>query len=182
MKVKQRIIFDNYNTDEYEEDCREWLIENGNTDPSDEDIMGEIQFRLDTLWDDVKHEMDNAFRGKRFLAVGICERWDGKHSGGFIFSNFDELINHFSDCGYFKIWDENGKLFLEASHHDGTDCIEIKRITSTGEQYYNNWRNAVSDHRTEREIHSRMISDSHYTNLVNFVHDAYGCPMREYLK
>lgn len=56
-----------------------------------------------------------------------------------------------TDCDYFRIYDENGHMYLTCSHHDGTNHFEIKIVTEKG-----------------------------YTVLPRFAEKIYGCKAREY--
>ena len=73
----------------------------------------------------------------------------------------------FEHCDYIKIWMENGHFYVKGSHHDGTDEVEVKEITDRGNDYYDNW-NYGSDNRTEREVHHKMFTNSHYTHLIKW--------------
>jgi len=181
MKAKERIIYDNYNTEDLEAECREYLIWDGNEDPSEDQIYNELMFRLDYYWDEFKREANKLLAGT-CLAVGTAGRWDGTCSGGFIFEGITGLMKHFDHCDYFKIWDENGHLFLRGYHHDGTDTVEIKHVTDKGRTYFENWSWNLQDHRTLQEVHSRMMHDSHYTNLINYIYNIYDLPKREFCK
>ena len=88
-------------------------------------------------------------------------------------------MSHFKDCEYFKIWDENGHLYMNGTHHDGTHSIEIKKVTQNGEKYYDNWNFKPFDKRTLQTVHRKMFEDSHYTHLIHYAHNIYGCPKRE---
>lgn len=180
MKAKERIMYDNYNLETMYEDAKENIFENtGEDNPTDDQIWDEIYQMDEWNRDDFRTEMEKILDGSVFLAIGTCGRWNGTFPGGFLFETFNELFDRFSDCQYFKIWDENGHLFLKGSHHDGTDEVEIKRVTERGENYFANWEYNWGDKRTEREVHWKMFNDSHYTNLINFAHKIWGCPRRE---
>ena len=179
MKAKERVIYNNYDLDDYEADAKEMLEANGIEDPCERQIWDEIYEMDAEYWEDEKGNLREIFDNGKFLAVGTCGRWNGNFAGGFIFDSFAGLMSHFSDCDYIKLRDENGHFYIQGSHHDGTHSVEIKRITQKGNDYYENWNFNWGDKRTEREVHTKMFSDSHYTNLINFAHDVYGCPRRE---
>ena len=165
MKIKNYVFYDNYNLYELKDEARENLAEmKDNDNPSESEIWDEIYILDDFNRDDARAELRPIFNGK-FLAVGTCGRWNGTFAGGFIFETFDELMARFSHCDYIKLWMENGHFFVKGAHHDGTDEVEVKRITGKGENYYDNW-NFGTDNRTKREVHAKMFSDSHYTHLI----------------
>ena len=180
-KPKQRIIYDNYDIlEKYEEEARYNLNERDIKDPSDDEIYNECWELNQWEWEEEEQRLEDVFNGSdKFLAVGTCGRWDGNFAGGFIFSTLNELMSHFKDCDYKKIWDENGHFYMKGSHHDGTDSVEIKRLTDKGCSYYENWEYG-SDNRTERQVHEKLFNNSHYSNLINYMHNAYGCKRREF--
>lgn len=161
------VFYDNYNLDELEEEARYNLAEmKENDDPSESEIWDEIYILDDFNREDAWAELDDIFNGN-YLAIGTCGRWDGTYDGGFVFKTFKELMSRFEDCVYFKIWIENNHFYVKGSHHDGTDTVEVKEITERGFQYYENW-NYGSDDRTEREVHRKMFTNSHYTHLIKW--------------
>lgn len=160
-------FYDNYNLEELEEEARENLAEmKENDNPSDSEVWDEIYLIDEWNRDDAWAELNGIFNGN-YLAIGTCGRWDGTYDGGFVFKTFKELMSRFEDCVYFKIWIENNHFYVKGSHHDGTDMVEVKEITERGLQYYENW-NYGSDDRTEREVHRKMFTNSHYTHLIKW--------------
>lgn len=66
---------------------------------------------------------------------------------------------------------------LKCSHHDGTNCYEIKKVTQAGIDYYKArddecWRNEI--------IHERTFATNRLTGLPHFAHTVYGCKKVEY--
>lgn len=183
-EVAKRVIFDNSNTGELYDGARSHLIEEGNDDLTDKQVWDEVYFTLQTWWDDVEYEMKKIFDGKRkFLAVGTCGTWRGTFKGGFMFDNFKRLINNvLEDCDYYRIWDENGHLFVQGWHNDGTNIVEIKELTDRGYNKLCKWEYDYSDHTSEEEIHRKLFTDSHYSKLIHYSHKVYGCPKVEYEK
>lgn len=166
MKIKNYVFYDNYDLDDFYEDAKQELIDNyDNEDPSESEIWDEI-YRMDEFnRDDAYEELGQIFNNGKFLAVGTCGRWNGTFSGGFIFENLKELMGYFTDCAYIKIWMENNHFFVKGTHHDGVDEVEVKEITKRGEGYYDNWSHGT-DNRTERGVHRKMFTNSHYTHLI----------------
>ena len=179
-KPAERVIYNNYSLEEMWDDCRSFLIENGNENPSDDEVWEEINFSDACNWEEEKERLEAFFDGD-YIAVGTCGRWDGNHAGGFLFNTLSELLERFSDCDYIKMWDENGHFFMTGTHHDGTHFVEIKKVTERGKSYYENWNwSGYEDKRTEKDVHAKMFSDSHYTNLMNYMHKCYDCPKIQY--
>lgn len=182
-KAKERVIYDNYNKDGLYEEAKEYLIENGNEDPSENEIWNEVYFLEEMYYEDDTYELKKILDNGEFIAVGTCGRWDGNFAGGFIFNSWRDLTcKLFTDCDYFKFWDENGHLYMQCSHHDGTHSVEIRKLTEKGINRYNNWVYNWSDKTPEREIHKKLFTDSHYSKLINYAHTVWGCPRVEYEK
>lgn len=88
----------------------------------------------DVIADDLRFEMEyvrenlrKLFAGETLIAVGHCGTWRGNLPAGKVSDDFDDMFDRMTrDCGYIKIWDENGHLFVECTHHDGTNRFEIK--------------------------------------------------------
>ena len=185
-KPKERLIYDNYDLwDMYSEDAKNWLIEEKEMKPediSDDAIWNEIYDQDEMAWEITRNEMEDFFDKSKamWLAVGSVGRWNGNFAGGFIFSTFDELISRAGmDCDYFKFTDVNGRLYMQCSHHDGTNEVEVKQITEAGKRLYENWNYSASARYAypEKELHKKIFN--RYSTLPNFVHKMFGCPLRE---
>ena len=187
-KAKERVIYDNYSlSDNYPDDCiKEKLVDDGQydneDDVSDEAIWKERYCQDEIDWDNARYELDEYFKTcNKLIAFGSCGLWHGSYAGGFIFNTFDELIKKIGkDCDYFKFYDENGHLYMQCSHHDGTHSIEIKELTDKGIDYLNNWEYNWDDKRTEQYVHTQIIKK--YSKIPRFAEKVYGCKAREYEK
>lgn len=69
---KERIIFDNYEPWNREEDARENLIINGIEEPSIDDIYNEIYELLSIEWEDNKRDFENFFDGSTWILFGTA--------------------------------------------------------------------------------------------------------------
>ena len=180
MKLaKERIIFQNYDLDEYEEHYREeFEDEDGNIDENSmwNCIYDELDFEFEIAFE----ELCNFFNNKEIIVFGSVGRWDGVYDGGEVFDDFKAAYYRMTkDCDYVKIYDENGHLYIHCSHHDGSCSYEIKELTKNGEEYYDRW-NYGCDNRTERQCHNQIIKK--YSRLPHFVNKVYGCKKIEYIK
>lgn len=111
--------------------------------------------------------------------MGHCGLWYGNRAAGTIFDDFGQMFaTTTQDCDYWKIYDVNGHLYLECSHHDGTNHFEIKRITNKGVAYLKNWESNWSDKRSEQYVHEKIMS--RYSVLPRFAEKVYGCKKVEY--
>lgn len=174
----ERIIFDNYDFEYYNTEAIEQLEDMDYGHFTDEQIWSMANELEQHDWDDADYEMRNFIEnGKSFIAVGTCGRWDGTFEGGFIFGHWDDFKRRaFEDCSYFKIWDENGHLYVKCSHHDGTNFLEIKELTDKGWNRYENWQYSYSSRNdiSERELHKRLFTNSHYAKLPRFADRVWG--------
>ena len=174
----ERVLFDNYDFEAYDNEAREQLADMDYEDPTQEQVYEMTSELEQNDWDDADYEMRNFIeKGKSFIAIGTCGRWDGTYEGGLIFGHWDDFKRRvFADCEYFKIWDEKGHLYVKCSHHDGTNFLEIKELTDRGFQRYENWQYdySVRNDISERELHKRIFKDSHYAKLPHFADKVWG--------
>lgn len=182
-KAKERVIYDNYYVeDEWEEAAKENLAERGVPKPSNQELLDEIYALDEEHWEDVKDEFKRFFEdGSTWLLTGAMELWHGRYDGGFLFKTFHEMLSKAGkDCDYFRFSDINGHLHLQCSHHDGTNCYEIRKVTDAGVAYYESWNSGTrqNDHRSEREVHANIVK--RYSRLPHFAHQVYGLPKTEF--
>lgn len=178
---KERIIFDNYEPWNREEDAQENLIINGIEEPSIDDIYNEIYELLSIEWEDNKRDLENFFDGSTWILFGTAGLWNGNFAAGTIFTDFTEMFdNAIKDCDYWKIYDVNGHLYLKCSHHDGTNFYEIKEVTDRGVEYLQNWEYNYSDKRTEEYVHKNIME--RYSRLPRYAEKEWSCKRVEYEK
>lgn len=176
--AKERVIFQNYDLDNYEEEYKaEYADEDGeiNENAMWDWIYDSLDIEFEIIFDELCHFFNN-----QIIAFGSVGRWDGVYTGGNVFNNFKEAFYSLTkDCDYIKIYDENGHLYIHCSHHDGSCSYELKELTTAGEEYYDRW-NYGCDNRTAKQCHNQIIK--RYSKLPNFVNKYYGCPKVEYIK
>lgn len=182
-RIKERKIYDNYSLWEaFENEARKTLIESGNTNPSEDTIWKEIYAMDEIVWEDVKEDFQMFFDdNSTWILTGTVELWHGTYECGLLFHTFDEMIRKVGkDCDYFRFLDSNGHFFLQCSHPDGVNRYEIRKVTKTGEEYYENWEygSKQHDHRSEQTIYDQIMK--RYSVLPHFVHQVYGLPKTEY--
>ena len=180
--MKERIIFDNYNITEMFDECRALLEEEHDADEiTDEMIWDQVYFENETIWADEHERLKDFFNHSGpWLIRGHVGRWTGRHAAGHVFTDFDEMFYKAAqDCDYWKIWDENGHLYLQCSHHDGTNTFEIKRITEKAAAMLDEWNYNFKDNRTEQEMHDTIWNCNFFSGLPHFAHTVYGCKRRE---
>ena len=182
-KAVQRVVYDNYDLwGDYHEEAREFLEEWHNPDEISESMIWDEIYRIAGYnWLDEKERLTGWLVGYRYMMRGYVGRWNGTSFGGLIFTDFDDAFREATcDCDYWKIWDENGHLFLKCSHHDGTNLFEIKRLTGKGHDLLDRWENDWDDPRSEEEIHTTIWNSNFYSALPHFAHNVYGCKKKEY--
>lgn len=173
--MKTLTLFDNYNTEEYEADAREYL-ENSLDGYSESEVYDLVNNYIEEDYRWLETVMDNTFGKDRLIVSGSVGRWNGKITGAEIYDTWSEFISKFGkDCEYFKIYIQSRHLYVECSHHDGNNFCEVKRITDRGENYYENWQFDIDPrtrNRSEAYILTRMFHDSAYAQLpeIKFVY------------
>lgn len=181
----KNIIFSNYYDSDREKATREFLLEEYGKDNGwetiddipDSEVFEEMNFIESEEWENVKSELENFFEDEEILVIGTVGRWNGTYSAGKVIS-YDELHKCWSDCYYVEIYDEDGHMHINASHHDGNNHFEVKILTEKGRDYYSRWNENWNDSRSEQEIHTKLAESSRYTHIPHFAREVYGCKTR----
>ena len=184
MKLaKERVIFDNYNPWETfpDKELREMAIECGWVE-DEEEITDTIleQWRdeeMEEWWNTEKEGLLDYFRSETVGFFGEVGLWHGVYKAGKIGDFYNLFCKAIEDCWYWRFYDVNGHLYLTCSHHDGTNCFEIKVVTKQGRQYLDNWLYNWNDKRTEQYVHNQIFN--RYSKLPRFAQKVYGCKARE---
>lgn len=177
MKDKVITIYDSYYSTEKEKSTREFLFdfyaEDEGWKSADEipyqRVFDQMNFEDDIIWQDVKDRLSSMFQTHCYLLTGYCGTWRGNlASGEFIHSISDLLstLNHLDDI---RITDRNGHLIIEGSHHDGSDCYELKRLTNKGYLLADNNYFA-----RDRDLHNTIMKNNFYSALPRFAKSMYG--------
>lgn len=161
-KATERIIYNNYDLYEKytDEELTQIAVEDGYTlDEIDDELLTNLRYDADAIdYETAKHELDYFFGDKEVIFFGTLGLWYGRCAGGKT-GKFNELFNAaIADCDYIKIYEKNGHLYLECSHHDGTNEFEIKLINERGKQYLENWEyGPYTDKRTLEDVHRAIV-------------------------
>ena len=184
--AKERTIYNNYDlyetyTDKVIMDMArecEWIKEDEEVSDNQIDVW---RYELDKEDHyEAIEQLKEFFNGKTVGFFGEVGLWHGTYKAGKI-GDFENLYyKAIRDCDYIKIYDENGHLYLTCSHHDGTNCFEIKVVTDKGKDYLENWEYDyyINDKRTEEYVHNQIYK--RYSKLPRFAEEVYGCKAREY--
>ena len=182
--AKERVIYNNYDLwEKYPDDEIDMIARECEWVDEDEEITDEMRNRWryqedEFDWDTAWNELTTFFQGKTVGFFGEIGLWHGVYRGGKI-GDFETLFyKAIEDCSYIKIYDENGHMYLSCSHHDGTNCFEIKLVGDKGEEYLENWEYSWNDKRSEEYVYDQIYK--RYSILPRFAQRMYGCPPREY--
>lgn len=181
-QAKQRVIYDNYDLWEgYAQDSREYLEYDYDAEEISETMIWDEIYMMDhEVWSEELENLKRHFSGGRYLLCGYVGRWNGTFAAGTVFEDFENAFYEaIRDCDYWKIWDENGHLFIKCSHHDGTNLFEIKRVTERGCNLLDKWEYDFNDSRAEEQIHATIWNNNFYSALPHFAYNMYGCKKRQ---
>ena len=182
----KHVLFSNYSWENDEDDkdqydyAREYLFEEyaeeegweSEADIPDERLNSEVSFQEECNWDNFKAEFGRFIKDSTygFLLVGDVGTWMGRQAGGCYIYEFRDLYKFWDHCDYIKVYDEGGHLYIEASHHDGTNYAELKELTCKGSDYADNHR-----YDSDQEVHEKLFNSNFYTRLPHYAHKVWGC-------
>lgn len=164
-----KVIYTDNPYDFNEEEIRQSLINSrGNEDPSDSDCWDEWYCQCEWEWEDVSEEakQDKGY----YIIVGTLGLWNGNFKGSCLIRG--NLLDAIRKCleDYNRIYMYNKKLYIEATHHDGTNSFIIKKLTEKGVEYLNKYEWEMYD----AELNQRLFKDSHYSRHVDYFSRLYG--------
>lgn len=173
----KHVIYSNYNLDERFDETKQFVIdEYPDLEPSD-DTVWDFIYEEDTIeWDAIWHELKNFFENKTVIMYGTTGRWNGTFAGGKI-GEFEDLFNSLiRDCDYVEIEDNNGHMNITCSHHDGTNSMEVKILSSRGDNFAENWAYDYSPRYdfSEEELHEKIVKNNFLSALPHFAKSVYG--------
>ena len=90
-----------------------------------------------------EEDFENIFEGfeGEFIICGTVGLWDGKREGHStkVFNSVKEAIIECNNgfYGNMCISEEEGKLLVDVSHHDGSNSLEIRELTEIGSDMWN---------------------------------------------
>ena len=153
------VLIDTYNrdADEYVEDFKEYCEVNDYTIVGkDTEMEGLYLGGKITFWDWYYHILEyedsdfwytfkNAIKNEplytRCVITGNLGLWTGRH--GIYPTLVDDLykavMKCLKDCEMYKLTIKDNVLYVEGSHHDGTNCFEIRLVNSDNYDKINYW-------------------------------------------
>lgn len=112
---------------------------------------------------EAKHE------GKWYVVLASLQSWNGYYAGGNVIKGMMTVVSRCME-DYYELYHEGKKLFMSATHHDGTNSFKIKELTKEGERYFENHEHDMSD----RELHAKLFNDSHLSRHPTIFKEIYG--------
>lgn len=170
MKKKMIWSYDTYNWD------REEMIglykEIYDHSPSEEELYEFIEDENLRCLEDEQTNIEfyeKQYGTKHYIIIASLGLWNGRFDGGKIIKG---LWNSISKCfeDYNEIYQDGKRVKVTAHHHDGTNYFEIRELTDKGIEYWERHEYDMSD----RELHTRLFKDSHYSHEVSLFNELYG--------
>ena len=166
--MKTYTLFNNYCGEGYDfEETKKELEEINDCTFTDEQVWEMISDYEREDWDNAMWELNHAFGDSQVIAMGTCGTWRGNFEATKVFPNIKRAIDAcIANCDYIKIeYTTRGHIKVTASHHDGTNHLDIKRVTDNGVRLYDNWNFAYDTKLTEFDICKKIWESSHYSKL-----------------
>lgn len=183
-------IYSNYNLDDNYDETRQFIIdeypwlcdEAKNADdsislvPSEKTIWDFINDNDSINWDDTFNEVKNFFADKTVIMFGSIGRWNGNFCGGSI-GDFETLFRDLmKDCDYVELLDDNGHFYINCSHHDGSNSMQVKILSERGKTFAENWEYDYSSKYDfdEQTLHEKIATNNFLSALPHFARNVYG--------
>ena len=144
----------------------EWASKN---DVPDDMIWKQIGIENDDDYHYMKIALQKVIDGNYFIVKGTCGRWNGRQECGKFIRSVIELFDGLRHLDYLKIYEKNGHFYIEGSHHDGSDCYELKQLTKKGVEYANKHYFAH-----DKQLHSTIFNNNLFSALPRFYNKLYG--------
>ena len=166
-KKQDMVLFNNYEGYEFEQIKKDILECNGLDEISDQCVWNTISDYEKEDYEEAISLLKKAFGDNKVIVSGTIGRWDGHYSGGNIFQSIEKAIDEcVKDCGYIKITQMPDKLiYVECSHHDGTNVFYIKVLTERGWVLYDNWNYGIGKYAGCKgyDVLDKIWNDTHYS-------------------
>lgn len=172
-KRKQNVItlFSNYYGEGYNFEEEKAMLEECNEREFSNKAVWEHIYDMEREdYENAMHELKKVFGSRKVIAAGSAGTWRGSFEAAKIFDNVEAALRSITkDCDYIKIESLNGHVKVTASHHDGTNCFDLKVLTERGEILYGNWDfnyHTKFGNLTEYQILDKIWNDKHYSKLA----------------
>lgn len=168
-KLNNVTLFDNYNCD-FEEYKQDYLENNDVDSVSDNVVWDYISMIEEEDYKSALHELDLVSNGSKWIVSGKVGTWRGNFEAYKIFNSAKEMVQAIAqNCDYIKIWLENNKLFVQASHHDGTNCFQCKLLTNKGLEMFDKWNCGVDckvGQMCENELYDLLFINNFFSKNI----------------
>lgn len=144
------VLFDtteDFSYEDYKENCK-----CNNREPQDENSEDYWEYVADMrnmYYEDAMHEVKHTKElNTPVLITGTLGLWDGSHT---IYPQcMDNVYSAIQRCWGNGIQDmdvtfEDGVFYVNAYHHDGTNCFEIHKLSKKGQAVTVNWYDGYED-------------------------------------
>lgn len=173
-KIKTITLFNNYDGYDFEEWKKSFLEANCIEDVSDNVIWDYISMIEDEDFNNAIESLNEISCGNKWVVSGRLGLWNGTHDVTNIFSSTEDMVYAITkDCDYIKIWFENNNLFIQASHHDGTNTFQCKVLTNKGLEMFNIWNCGNSDCKVAKmndyELYNLLFDNNFYSKRVKLI-------------
>lgn len=133
------VLFDSYNNYDFDE-IKANIMEDYDEPISDNYVYDVMSIYQEEDWNEMMSYLQSVEKYHKWVMLGSAGTWQGSRECGQIYENIDKAMSAITQhCEFIKVWSENGHLYVQASHHDGTHNVELKLITDKGWETYDNW-------------------------------------------
>lgn len=101
--------------------------------------------------------------------MGTSGLWTGKVTVADIIESYDDLRKAWSDCDYRNIYEADGHLYIQASHHDGNNHYELRELTKRGIGYLERWENGPETEKRSYKYVMGKLAEPPYSRNANYV-------------
>ena len=92
-------------------------------------------------------------------------RWDGRFDVCKPISNGEELINFLGQWDFYKLYEEDNKVKINCSDHDGSSYFELKQLRKTFQGDYGNIIDFIRPNTVEKYF--KRITRKQMQNFLN---------------
>ncbi len=160
--------YNNYYDNEKEELCRQqvfsehqdeydWLTEQ---DVPESLIQREMDDSNTSDWEFFINDLERLLSTHYCLLTGTFGSWRGPMQGGKFISKISDFTSCIEHLDYLEIYEENGHLFIQGCHHDGSDSYELRVLTDKG---YKLAEDNYFAH--DRKLHNTLFKYNFYSRL-----------------
>lgn len=137
---------------------------------------------LELEYDDFCTNFRSLFRdAPGFVCVGDVRRWNGKYGSVKVFTNImdaEDFLRRFTERYHvsqyeIRVDDEEGKLYVETTDHDGGMRMYVRELTERGLRYYEDHEYDMD----ERELHKKLMETKGFSKDVYAANRVWGTPL-----